>query len=182
MIINVKNIEKNINDLNKLVAIYENNLLNYHNIFSEINKFWIGDKAIRFFDKTNIEQQKINNNIHELKSLISIYQYIVNEYRNIGNNIIIDLRKKDLVNANFDEIIGNIRKIISLYNNIPAVYTNLIYNQKKYFIDLVEIFEYLKKRYNAILDEIYIIESNVKVKISKINIVLIKESDIRNLL
>lgn len=182
MEIKVKSIKNCINDLNKIINNYENDLINANKNLLDVDAFWHGEKSVYFSDKINIEQRKTNNVLSELHSFVSIYNYIANEYSKLGNNIKFHLKRKEIVNKSIDGVISEANKIIKLYNEIPARYAYLIQGDKRYFSKLIETAKYVKSRYNLICDKISNIESNTKAKISKFNIELIQESDIKNLM
>ncbi len=182
MEVDVKNIRKDIEDLNKLIVDYENNILNTKKILSDINGLWYGDKATNFLDKVTIEQRKVYNNILEIKSLIAVYEYIANEYGCIGKVIKFDLKKRIEVYNYFDNLIKLVKEILLLYNNIPIKYLHLVQNHKCYFPNLIASLNHVKNSYSSTIDKINNIEAITKINISKISIEILKENDIKDLM
>lgn len=181
MEININNLKNNVIEFNKIINEYENTYLNMYNNIYDIQENWIGEKSVSFFEKNSLEQKKISNCIEELKLLINIYNYIINEYNNISSKIFLNLDFKDKINNSFNKYIELIDKVIVLYNNIPNSYISFIENTKIYFNNLKDKIIDLKQNYNDTCDKIIEIENNISNKISKINIELINETDIRNM-
>ena len=181
MEININNLKNNVIELNKIINEYENTYLNMYNNVYDIKENWIGEKSVSFFEKNSLEQKKISNCIEELKSLILVYTYIINEYSNISYKIFINLDLREKINNCFNKYIELIDKVNVLCNNIPNMYISFIENIKIYFNNLKDKIIYLKQNYNDICDKIIEIENNISIKISKINIELINETDIRNM-
>lgn len=181
MTINTLNIKTNLNDLNKLLETYQHNSLNLDKCLLECKNYWLGEKANSFLEKVKSEKNEINNNIIELRSLISIYDYILNEYSNIGEEIFYDLKKFAYVNSLFDDYINSIEQIVMMYNKIPISYEYLIGDQKNYFILLKESIISTKNKFNLIIDRINNIEDNVSLKVSQFDIRVIKETTVTNI-
>ena len=181
MRVKVSEIRKNVSSLSNLIDDYENNYLNMCNVLNEANNSWNGEKSLLFYDKTNSEQGKVHNNINEIRSLISVYNYIVSEYSNFGNDVFFNVSKKDGLATFFNIYLEMVRQIIRVYDSFPASYNYLIDNQRRYFISLEQQIRDIKNKFNSSLDSIDNIEDKISQKISKISIDVIKESDVRKI-
>lgn len=179
MYIKVNDLRESVDNLKRLVNSYQDNSINLNKNLLESKNYWFGDKSNSFFDKINMENTKVNSNILELNELISIFEYIIYEYSNIGNQVKFDLNKRDYVNNTINNYISYIDDIIRLYESIPYNYLYLIENQKKYFIELRKYLLDVKSKFNIILDNIKHIEDVTSSKLLKYNVEIIKESDIR---
>lgn len=178
----INDLKKSISNLSNYINLYENNCLNMNNLFSEIHDYWIGDNAISFFNKIDLEQKKVNINIGELKSLLNVYKYIVNEYSNFGNDIMANINQEEYLATYFNVYLNIINQIIILYDNIPSSYTYLIDEQRRYFINLKQQISDIKNNLKAACSDISRIETAISNKFSKIKIEVLKESDISSLL
>ena len=182
MHIDTKKIEEYLNKLNSQIKKYDDIYLNYYNDISRIKDNWISNQARKFLENTEIEkkeQKKIINNLNDIKE---IYEYILLKYKDIGNKIECDLSKKEKLVEKINLYIENLNKIINKYNNL---------NYKLYDTQTISILQEeanqlklclkniidIKK---SIIDKLNIIEEidkELKLKISKINISIINETN-----
>ena len=175
--------KNNIILLNKLIDKYEELNFEQNYCMLEVKNYWIGKKSDNYFNKVNIEQKQICNNIMEIKLLISIYNYIIHQYSEFcKKNIEYDFNEFDNINNAFNDYFDIIKQIINIYNDIPLKYKYLFEEQKKHFENCISILTNMKQEFNDIYNKINNIESMVSLKLSKFNLEFIKESEFESLM
>ena len=179
MIIIVSDLKKRITELNKSIDKYDEDLLNIENIFVKIKEIWLGEIANAFLEKVELENRKINNNIIELKQLVSVYENIIIDYSNLGNKIFFDFRNKDYVNSLLDDYLTMVLEIMNVFESIHVKYYFIIEKYRMYFKEMIEKINSIRCRYNAILNYLSEKENKIATKSSKIFIEIIKHSDFK---
>ena len=171
-----------ISKLDKSIQYYEDINLNIKNCLSDVEHNWYGDSIKLFSNKVQEEQIKIEKNIIELKDVISVYNYCIQEYSLIGKKIEYKFDEIDKLYNYLNDYIDILKQILILYNNIPAKYSYLIEEQKRYFKDSISIIIEIKEKISSLHEKINNIETVVNSKLSKINIEIIKESECKGLM
>lgn len=173
----VSDLKDCVTELNKLIDKYDENLLNIRNIFLKVKEDWFGEMANSFLDKVELEDNKIEKSIIELKQFASVYESIIIDYSNLGNKIIFDFRKQEYVNSLFDNYLEMILEIMNIFNNLPAKYYLIIEKYRLYFKEMVDKIIYIKNKYNNILNYLFENENKIASKCSKLSIEIIKHSE-----
>ena len=181
-------------NINKLLIIRDNliELLNnyeqiYNNFYHEIENvknYWHDSHANYFFSSVVEEKKENVVFFEEFKSIVDIYSYIVNKYQDIGNNIEVDLNNRDDFIVKMDNCITGIDDIINRYRNLDSrflmeVNKSLLYEEDKYSKIRNKLLS-IKESNKRCLSEVEEIERQISLKISKINIVAVKENNYKN--
>ena len=182
MKINCSSINQSIIKLNSLVNDYEYIFINLNNVLENVLNYWSDNDSKLYIEKITIEKRQINKNITELKDIISVYNYILKEYSNIGNDIFFDVNNIGYIYEYLDEYVDLINEIINLYSSISIKYSSIIVDQQNYFINLKNNIDFLRKVIENTVNRVNKIERQVNVKLNNINVDLVKVSDVYNLL
>ena len=186
MNINVSEIYNEITNLTALLDEYEKNYINLYKNYFDSAYYWKDQNSINFFNHLEMEKPKVKNTCDELNELKNIYEYIYDSYSKIGNKIYYNQEKKSELAKNLQISLDIINDIIAYYNNL-----NLELNSKEYILvsnelykaqDLKNEFENMYNDLVHLMDNIDNIEAKTNEKISKINLEIIKESDINEFL
>lgn len=186
MQVHVKNMKLYTEMLKKKIQAYEENDRNLWNEMNISSSYWQDFRATKFYDSTRTEQVKIKNTIKELYSMQEIYNYFVEQYASIGNHIFFDLDKKDRCIRKLDIFIQKIKEVENLYKNLDTSFCP----QEKNFLEkeaqnLNKIRNELQKIKEEVINtflKIEEIETNIQLKLSKIQIEFIKETDKRDII
>ena len=183
MEINVLALEKERERLIKSIESFFDNILNIYNELNWASGYWNDFHARLFFTNVNSEKIKLNNTYSELKTLNDVYTSLINQYKRIGNKIRVNLEGKDKVIAKFNEFRENINELIVLYNDLDLSFctstiANKLIKQKQDLLNIKEDLIQDKEKIKDIFEKIEEIEKDVNLKLSKINIEVIKEADI----
>ena len=182
MEINVDYLEQIYNELSKSISSFEDNYLNVYNTLKDVENNWYDYHARLFFNNSAIEKNEINRSIIELYELSDTYKNLINQYKQIGNNIYINLNNKNDILNKFNNFLNIINEIISFFYSLDSSFSSSItYKINKERNRVMEIKKRTinaKNRFKTICDKIENIEKEVSLKLSKINVEIIKEADI----
>ena len=185
MEINILKIKEELTKIDNLYEDYEKIYINLYNEFKKIQSVWISQKSNEFNNYILSEKQKVKQTIDDMKNVNNIYDYLVENYKILGDKIKFNINNKDKVIDKINNYQDKLVKIINKYNNINyKEYTEeekMIIFQKKILLNNKENLENIKKQILDKLKKIEEIEKEVSLRISKIDIEIIKESDITNL-
>lgn len=179
--IDTKNLAAELAELNNLLDDYEDIYLNLYNEISSVSFFWQDKNEMRYLDEINTEKQKSKNAILELNNIKDIYNYLLTNYQEIGNNIKCNMDAKDSIISRINTYLLKLNNIIALYNSldlsfctsvIPMINSEkqILNNEKK---NVQRIKESLQQNFN----KIETIEKTINLKISKINLEIIKNKE-----
>ena len=183
MEINIKKIKKNYYLLNSLIKKYEDIIVNYYGKMNFVTSERNDKNGLKFSEHIDSEKKNIFLLIDNLKSVCSLYDYLIKKYEQFGKNLKFDFNNIYDINNNFSELdlINNINKA-KKYNNLDL---NLIVdekekiiNQKDKIVMLQKNVRLLKKNISSTFDMFKEIENEINNKISKIEIVNISETNI----
>ena len=183
MEINVLALEKEYDLLTKSIESFYENILNIYNELNWASGYWNDFHARLFFTNVNSEKIKLNNTYNELKSLNDIYTFLIEQYKSIGNKIRVNLEEKNKVITKFNDFREKINELVSLYNDLDLSFctvtiANKLAKQKQELIKIKEKIVTDKEKVKNIFEKIEQIEKDVNLRLSKINIEIIKEADI----
>ena len=163
-----------------LVKKYEDNINNLQFCYNDISNYWKDGKSEIFFDKINVNKNKIQKNILDLNELLNIYKDIYIKYNDIGNNIEYNLSNENIIYNKIDKCISIINKLNQKYFSISnsSNFTVVSYDIN----DNLELLDTIKNDLLNLKDKISNmsfklknIEKEIKTRISKIKINYIKE-------
>ena len=184
MFINSEKLSIELKKLLSLIDKYNDIYINYYNTLNESSTYWSSPLSVRFFSDTSIEKNNVEMTIANLKNLSSIYNYMVEEYSEIGKKIRYDLSYENSLNQLFNKYIEKIDSTLILYRNLSLETEDVeiinkqmeaLKNNKKRIIDI-------KNYYNELFNKLKEIEIEVKNKLLTLDIKYIKENDIQQYL
>ena len=182
MIIDVNNIKDEIVKLNDLLDKYEDNYLNLYNEINNASSYWNDLISVKFFDSCKIEKIETKTTLEEIKSIIDIYNYILEKYQEIGKKIKFEIKNRDIVINGFNNYIIKVDDLIREYNSINfncnIKISNMLNDQLYKLKNNRKILNNIKDKVKDIFDNIEEIEKEINLRLSKINIDIIKEIDI----
>ncbi len=186
MEIKVIKLKEELNDLNSLIKQYEEINLNLYHEIEESTNYWTDNHAMKFFEAISNEKKEVTLTIEELKKTRDIYDYLVKKYKKIGDqiNCNINNRKKALSSINL--YVEKINEIITNYNNLDLSFCpevrNYLQIEKNKFINIKDQLEKVSKEMEDTFAYIENMEEEIKLRLSKINIRKIQETDINQFL
>lgn len=182
MNINIEKLKINLSELNKLIEDYEKIYYSLYNELSNCSGFWQDNNATLFFEDVNIEKLSVERAIIEFKEIADLYNYLVNKYIEFGNKIKFDLKLKDEILVKFDRYLGSIYDILDEFRRLDFEFYNdikgNIYSDIDKLMDVSNILVSLKSDVKKKFNKFEEIEKEVSLRISKINVEILKENDI----
>ena len=182
MEINIKKLKKNYYLLNSLIKKYEDIIVNYYGKMNFVTSEWNDKNGLKFSEHIDSEKKNIFLLIDNLKSVCSLYDYLIKKYEQFGKNLKFDFNNIYDINNNFSKMDEKFETLIKKYNNLDL---NLIVdekekiiNQKDKIVMLQKNVRLLKKNISSTFDMFKEIENEINNKISKIEIVNISETNI----
>ncbi len=179
MKIDLKKIQLEIDNLDKTINRYEENLLNLYNQLLLTSIYWKDKNSLKFNENVSQEKKEANIKLLELKSVKNTFKYLISKYENIGQKIEFDLTNREKINKFFDNYILQLEKILDQYNEIDMTYfenlsevlTNQILSIKK----IKDNMQVIKDNVNKIFDKLEDTEIQVAQRLNKIKVEYIKE-------
>ena len=179
MKIDLKKIQLEIDNLDKTINRYEENLLNLYNQLLLTSIYWKDKNSLKFNENVSQEKKEANIKLLELKSVKNTFKYLISKYENIGQKIEFDLTNREKINKFFDNYILQLEKILDQYNEIYMTYfeilsevlTNQILSIKK----IKDNMQVIKDNVNKIFDKLEDTEIQVAQRLNKIKVEYIKE-------
>ena len=173
---------KNLNNKLKVkISLYESKYLQYYNYMNHVQKDWYDHKAKLFFETLEEDKKKDYDTLQELTSIYNLYEFIANNYLEIGNEIEYEPEKKDEIIELLDNIINKSNTIINIYNNLGInKYSerSKLYQQKNNYMNILEKAKRIKNNILKTSIKIEDIEKTSKEEMSKLTITPIQEKDI----
>lgn len=181
MKISVKEV-KNLNSkLQNKYESYENNYLGYYNYLNQTKNDWYDTNSNKYFQTIEEDKKNDYNTLQEIKNLSKVFDYLIANYGELGNEIEYDKTQKDQIISIVDDIISLTNKVLNSYNSI-GIYNyserSILYSQKNTVMNLKTKAKELKRQLNNKMNKIDKIEEMSKNKFSKISIEPIREKDI----
>ena len=186
MDINIEKLKGDLRALSNLIEDYESIYYSLYNELSNCSIFWNDNNSLLFFDNVSSERIAVNRTISEFRQIKEVYNYLVNKYSEFGTKINIDIKQKDDILTKFDNYIDDIEDILSSFNKLKYGFdrtiSDNIFRDINRLIDIIsrlyKLKNKIKKHFNA-LEEI---EREVSLRISKINIDILRDTEIKNLI
>ncbi|MBR1416816.1 MAG: hypothetical protein IJ572_03260 [Bacilli bacterium] len=179
--VDVLNLKEEIGKYNSLIDEYQENYLNVYNEIKNSNMYWVDPQALLFFESKELEKNKIDVSLEELKSIKNIYDLIVSQYERLGNNIKFDLSKRDIILSKLNVYINKLNRIITLYNSLdisyasPSIRTS-INNQIASVKSMINVANSVRKNIKDIFDKIVESEDKIRKAIANIQIEVLPAS------
>ncbi|HIR49084.1 MAG TPA: hypothetical protein IAB35_03810 [Candidatus Faecimonas gallistercoris] len=177
-------LKEEVLSLNQLIKEYEKVYLNLYNEFFATSFSWQDSYQKNFTSEIEKEKKQVEKMINELTSIKDIYNYIIEKYETIGQKIIINVNTSKTILKQIDGYIEKLDSIIQSYNNLD---TSFCKSEKEIIEKERNTLEYTKKKMLKIktnikskIDNIERIERELKNKLSKINIELVKDNNLEN--
>ena len=186
MDINIEKLKGDLRKLSNLIEDYESIYYNLYNELSNCSIFWKDNNSSFFFDNVRLEKIAVNETITEFKQITELYNYLFNKYSEFGNKIKINTELKNDILSKFDNYLEDIYDILDDFKNLTFRFDKTIadniYRDMDRLVDIANILVGLKSRIKKHFNEFEEIEKEVSLKISKINIDILKETEISNLI
>lgn len=180
----VDSLQSEVDKLCRLLEDYEANYLNLYHILASSSLFWQDPHAARFFNNVDFEKIKVKSSIEELTSIKNVYEYLLTKYKSLGNKFSFKLENYESVLSKIDQYINEMQVIITCYNNLNLDFcgneVSDLYSQKNKLVNMVNKASQVKEKTKKVFVEIQSIENEVNLRLSKIKIELLKETDIDN--
>ena len=179
MKIDLKKIQLEIDNLDKTINRYEENLLNLYNQLLLTSIYWKDKNSLKFNENISQEKKEANIKLLELKSVKNTFKYLISKYENIGQKIEIDLTNREKINKFFDDYILQLEKILDQYNEIDMTYfeslSEVLTNQMLSIKKIKDNMQVIKDNVNKIFDKLEDTEIQVAQRLNKIKVEYIKE-------
>lgn len=182
MKIDIEKLKISVEKLNSLLNDYDSIYKSFYHEIVNLKSYWHDAHANAFFEKIR-EEKKVNTLFfREFKSICDLYNYIYNQYLDIGDKINFDFSNRDIFISKIDKYINNIDNIINKYNNLDTdfdleISKYLSYEKSKYS-NIKEKLLSIKEANKEAIDNISNIEKQIKLKISKIHVKSIESNSI----
>lgn len=179
MKIDLKKIQLEIDNLDKTINRYEENLLNLYNQLLLTSIYWKDKNSLKFNENVSQEKKEANIKLLELKSVKNTFKYLISKYENIGQKIEFDLTNREKINKFFDDYILQLEKILDQYNEIDMTYfenlSEVLTNQMLSIKKIKDNMQVIKDNVNKIFDKLEDTEIQVAQRLNKIKVEYIKE-------
>lgn len=183
MEINVSSLQDEYDKFNEEVENFYNSFLNIYNDLNNANSYWQDYHSRLFFSSTEREKNKVNNTYNEINNLKQIYAYIIEEYKTIGQKIKVNTNNKDQVITKFNNYQEKINELISMYSSLNLSFCPnealKLNRQKEKLVRCKSDIITAKNQVRNTLEKMESIEDTINLKLSKINIEELKETDIK---
>ena len=179
MEIKLEKLEVENNKLKQLLNEYESNYLNIYNELESTSFIWQGEESNDFNHKVETDKIKLKNTYEELKQLDSVYNYLINDYQSIGQDIFFDMDKISGLNDYFDKTLTSIVSVIDYYDILDTSFcpaeASIIDRQKNEIGQAEKDLFKVKQDTKSTFDKIDKIERTVNSKLSGVDVEFIKE-------
>ena len=179
MKIDLKKIQLEIDNFDKTINRYEENLLNLYSQLLLTSIYWKDKNSLKFNENISQEKKEANIKLLELKSVKNTFKYLISKYENIGQKIEFDLTNREKINKFFDDYILQLKKILNQYNEIDMIYfenlSEVLTNQMLLIKKIKGNMQVIKDNVNKIFDKLEDTEIQVAQRLNKIKVEYIKE-------
>lgn len=174
--VDVPNIRSVIENLESIIGEYEEIELNLFNQLKDccINNWQDGNSA-DFEDQMYVEKQESDMILESLNDKKDIYEFIYNEYSDIGRKIKMNLNGRSRVLSTIDRAYDNARTVISLFSSVDTGYRygGDILAQKAKIQNVKYQLSNLKMEVNSLYSRVEQIENEIRNKINSLDILRI---------
>lgn len=183
--IDISRLKTELIKLNQLLEEIEENSLHFYNTLSSVSFFWKDHYSTLFNETINHEKIDIQNTILEMKSLKQVYEYLIEQYQEIGKKIKVDFEMKMEVLLKIEKHIDLLTEIIHSYENLDL---SFCYSERSYLLkekqalkQTKEKVQNLKIAVKEMFKKMEEIEKHVSVKLNRFDIEILKETEISQL-
>ena len=183
--IDVIEIKKIIEKFKDIKDNYYDIFINYYNSIDEIKNCWRTSKGGVYYSIICDEKKVISEFIYNLDDFLETFLYLIEEYSKIGDRINYDLLLEDGYINLKNDLANYMNNIINIYNNLNLVGSDakiisLVENEKTKLVKFNDNLGSLCEKNRKVLRKIESIEKTIKRKISKIEVVIIGITDIKD--
>ena len=182
MQVNTSSLNTNLIKLNKHLNDYYNVYLNFYNELKNSHEYANANKTNSFYINAENEKSMNYQFYQELIEIQKIYNYIYDNYSEIGNKIEFDLTKKALIMSTIKNIKTKINSLKRNNKSIDTTYCSQIIpildSNEVCINNIYNIITEIETNYNKLFNKIDGIENVVRNRISNTDITIIKETDI----
>lgn len=182
MKIDIEKLKISIEKLNNLLNDYENIYKSFYHEMVNLKSYWHDAHANAFFEKIREEKKANTVFFREFKSICDLYNYIYNQYLDMGDKINFDLSNREIFISKIDKYINNIDNVINKYDNLDTDFdleiSKYLSEEKSKYSNIKEKLLSIKESNKEIIDNISNIEKQIKLKISKIHVKAIESNSI----
>lgn len=186
MQVNVSGMKAELAAFKRFLKDYEDDCRNLYHTLNYTNTYWQDPHAMKFFDSVKLEEIKVDTMQNEFQALKEVYTYFVEKYETFGNKVFFDLENRESCLAKIDSYILKMRNVIATYAGIDTSFcpkeASLLRKEKQKLENDVKVLEQYRVDLKEKLIEIEEIEKNIQLKLSKIDIEVIKETSIKEFL
>lgn len=186
MQINVSNLKQTLNKYISSLEKYKNNINNLYNELNQTEKFWTDGHSVKFFKDVSLNKVKMETMQSELNDVQEVYNYFIGKYESIGNKIFFDLDNKNRFINKIDNLTNQIKNVINMYRSLDLSFCSaersMLQSERQILNNNLNYLSDIKEKNKRLLNEIEEIEKNIKLKLSKISIEIIKENDLKEYL
>ena len=183
--VDVIKLKNKLDELNKLLEIYQENFLNMYHQFeiSNEDELWLDPHAKSFFDDKLIEKTSIEDSYTELNEVYNLIDEIVSKYSNIGGVVEYDLTNRNQLLSKFNVYKNKLNRLLSIYNNLDYSFASYdiissIDNQMSSLKEQIYLCDLLRERITKIIDNIKTYESDISKLIKRIFIKTIQTVEV----
>lgn len=116
--INIMDLKKEIDEVNKYISEYEEVQLNLFNQLKESTINWQDEFSRQFESKIYLDKKETYILLCQLKDKNEVYNYAYNQYKEIGKKISCNLNNKNTIITTIDNCILQANSIINQFNAI----------------------------------------------------------------
>lgn len=186
MVVKVDSLKIELNKLNELIKDYNFSILNLYNELSFSENYWKDKYSLMFYSNMKMEKRKNIKLILELNDIKKIYEILINNYSQLGNNINCVIENKNIVLNSIDDYLNKMNEIINLYNRLNLSFcpkeAGYLHNHLNILKSNYQKIQNSRNIVKSCFDKIEEIEKQVNLYISKIDIEYLKETDISGVL
>ena len=183
--IDIIEIKKVIERFKDIKDNYYDIFINYYNSLNEINDCWKTNKGLAYYNVICNEKNFFSVFIENFDDFLQLFLFLIDEYSKIGNKIYYDSSLENKYINLKNNLVSYLKDIINIYGNINLLgveeeVSSLIELEKNKFINYKDNIVDLCEQNRDIIRKIDAIEKNIQVKVSKIDVVVISVTDVKD--
>lgn len=183
--IDIIEIKKVIERFKDIKDNYYDIFINYYNSLNEINDCWKTNKGLAYYNVICNEKKLFSEFMENFDDFLQLFLFLIDEYSKIGNKIYYDSSLESKYINSKNNLISYLKDIINIYENINLLgveeeVSSLIELEKNKFINYKDNIVDLCEQNRDIIRKIDAIEKNIQVKVSKIDVVVITVTDVKD--
>ncbi|MBR2833901.1 MAG: hypothetical protein IKE75_05750 [Bacilli bacterium] len=181
MQVNTNKLKEEIVKYYKTIDDYNNCMNNLYNVFEQSSLYWKDGTSAFFFDDIQKEKIAVFVTKDELEDIYKIYNYLIDEYSSFGGKIKFDLKKLNNIKYKFNDLIDAFDGALEHFNALNLGFNPIekheIINQKQIILRTKNNLVTLKNNIINTYEKITKIENEILKRLSKIEVLMIKETD-----